>query len=287
MVIGQLLLHDASRYEQNAALIDREVMAGLLPVHFWRSVDESTITDQLNNPLPFDRWASELRTLGVSLLHIYGEAMPVAALKQLAIPYISPTPPKKSSFGWNKARQPAALTRPWGETPIPEAVHPRFLLAPGPRASRSPIRIGTYEGSRHSIKLICEQTYLRLERFRDDLEWELFENPPDVADFASLDVWVDPAEEDDLDGMVLEALATLTPVVAARTTINSLRLDEGRAGFLVPRDPNELTHAIASALFRHDQSSEKAIHAASRRLQFSPTQRSSALLALYRRITDA
>jgi len=285
MILGQLLLHDASRYEQNAANIDRETMAEAMPTHFWRSVNGTTVLDEHDNELPLERLASTIQSHKCSVLHIYGETIPVAPLKNLSIPYVSANRPRQPRIGWRKAPQPAATTLPSGEQAIREAVHSRFLWA-DTRAIRSPLRIGTFLGSRTGIRSICEQTYQRLERFRDDLEWELFDQPPELQDFLGVDVWVDPAEEGDLDGMVLEALATLTPVVAARTSVNSVRLDGGRAGFLIPRDPNELTHAIASTLFKPELSADKAAHAKGHRLRFTPEERRTDLLTLYRRISD-
>ena len=97
-----------------------------------------------------------------------------------------------------------------------------------------------------------EQTMARIRRFRDDVDWQIFDQRPSPEDLGSVDLWVDPAaEENDFDGFVAEALVVGLPVVATRTPINDLRLEQGRTGFLVPpRDPNEMTHAILSALFK-------------------------------------
>ena len=92
----------------------------------------------------------------------------------------------------------------------------------------------------------------RIHRFREDVQWRLFSHPPSPEEIASVDVWVDPAvEEDDYDGFVAEALAVGVIAVAARTPVNEQRCERGRTGFLVPPcDPNELTHAILAALFK-------------------------------------
>ena len=97
-----------------------------------------------------------------------------------------------------------------------------------------------------------EQTMARIRRFRDDVDWQIFDQRPSPEDLGSVDLWVDPAaEENDFDGFTAEALVVGLPVVATRTPINNLRLEQGRTGFLVPpRDPNEMTHVILSALFK-------------------------------------
>jgi glycosyltransferase involved in cell wall biosynthesis len=106
--------------------------------------------------------------------------------------------------------------------------------------------------SRPSVTPVIEQTMARIHRFRDDVDWHLFTHPPAPSDMASIDVWVDPAvEEEDFDGFIAEAMAAGVTAVASRTAINILRCEKGRTGFLVPPcDPNELTHAILAALFK-------------------------------------
>jgi glycosyltransferase involved in cell wall biosynthesis len=91
----------------------------------------------------------------------------------------------------------------------------------------------------------------RLHRFRDDIDWLVFDHPPTLDELGGLDAWVDPASSDtDFDGFVAETLAAGLAVVATRTSINLQRTEKGRSGLLVPYDPNELTHAILAALFK-------------------------------------
>jgi glycosyltransferase involved in cell wall biosynthesis len=141
--------------------------------------------------------------------------------------------------------------------------------------------IGSF--ARDSTRNHVEQTLHRIERFREDVQWKLFAAPPAPEDLADVDLWVDPAvEENDFDGYVAEALVVGLPVVAARTPINSLRLEKGRTGWLVPRrDPNEMTHAILSALFK-PEGTQAMVEAAKQTIsKFRARQRLRVLLQLY------
>lgn len=99
----------------------------------------------------------------------------------------------------------------------------------------------------------------------------------------AVDVWADPAtSETDFDGFVAEALVAGLLVVAARTAINSQRLEKGRTGWLVPmNDPNEMTHAILSALFKPEVASNKLTAARQTVSKFRGRQRLRMLAHMY------
>jgi glycosyltransferase involved in cell wall biosynthesis len=107
--------------------------------------------------------------------------------------------------------------------------------------------------------------------------------PLTPEDLASVDIWVDPAIDDnDLDGFVAEGLVVGLPVVATRTAINVLRLEQGRTGFLVPpRDPNEMTHAILSALFKTEVAESRQFAARQTVSKFRARQRLRILTRIY------
>jgi glycosyltransferase involved in cell wall biosynthesis len=128
-----------------------------------------------------------------------------------------------------------------------------------------------------------EQTLVRIGRFRDDVTWKLFDRPPSPDDLAGVDVWVDPAvEEADLDGFVAEAVVSGKSVVASRTEVNALRLEQGRTGLLAPpNDPNEVTHAILAALFKPEVARSKIEAARQTAGKFRPRQRSRVLERIY------
>lgn len=166
------------------------------------------------------------------------------------------------------------------ELAIPEAVEEAYWSAARERRLESG---GIAAALRKSVRNVVEQTYARLTRTRDDIEWRLFERPPTPAELAEVDVWVDPAlTDDDRDGFVAEALICGNVVVASRTTMNVQRLEKGRTGFLVPpNDPNELTHAILAALFKSELGQAKRSAARQTISKFRPRQRLRALTPIY------
>jgi glycosyltransferase involved in cell wall biosynthesis len=166
-----------------------------------------------------------------------------------------------------------------GELEIPEAVEEHYWSSDGLK----PVLHLCGSFARRGIRNVIEQTYARLTRTRDDIEWRLFERPPTPSELAEVAVWVDPAlTDDDRDGFVAEALVSGNVVVASRTTINVQRLETGRTGFLVPpNDPNELTHAILAALFKSELGQAKASAARQTISKFRPRQRLRALTPIY------
>ena len=171
------------------------------------------------------------------------------------------------------------------ELEVPEAVEEEYWMVG--RASARPdglkpvLPIGTF--ARREIRNVIGQTYARLTRTRDDIEWRLFERPPTPDELAGVGVWVDPAlTDDDRDGFVAEALVCGNVVVASRTIINMQRLEKGRTGFVVPpADPNELAHAILAALFKPELGQAKTSAARQTIAKFQPQRRLRALIPIY------
>jgi hypothetical protein len=159
---------------------------------------------------------------------------------------------------------------------LPEAVEEEFFTV---RAS------GMMVGSilRPSVKNAIEQAMHRLGRTREDVEWEIFETLPSPAEIARIGVWVDPAvDENDFDGGTAEALVAGCIVIASRTPINRHRCEEGRTAFLVPaNDPNEMTHAILSALFKPEPGQQRSAAARQTIGKFRARQRTRVLLSIY------
>jgi len=255
VIIGQLLLPGASEYERKSQRID---FVSLSTEH---DVRVGEIAD-------------------ADLVHIYA---PRDFEMTLDRPYVSNARPKRRRFRRNV--EPERVVTPLKEmadTFIPEAVDESYF---GNLATRQPgNRIGTFK--RDSITNTIEQTAARIQRFRDDVEWLLFETPPSPDDLRSVDVWVDPAiDENDFDGFVAEAIAVGTPVIASRTAINTQRLEKGRTGVLVPpRDPNEWTHAILAILFKPELRHSKRVAAQQTASKFRPRHRARALIQLYESI---
>lgn len=167
------------------------------------------------------------------------------------------------------------------EVELPEAVEEGWWEVTHEHRPPERYTIGTF--ARRGVENMVQQTYARLSRTHDDVDWRLFERAPAPGDLQAVDVWVDPAVDDrDRDGFVAEALVAGNVVVASRTILNGKRLESGRTGFLVPRnDPNEVTHAILAALFKPELSETKTAAARQTIAKFRPRQRFRALTALY------
>lgn len=300
MIIAQLLLTGASAYERKSQAIDAVSLAAEHDVRVGAVAD-------------------------ADIVHIYApRILDPAVLRDITLPFVSNVRPKGSRFPWRKVRQPARIITPIKEpaarrpktTPnqqpsaletddtarrrgrepappetfIPEAVDDQYFdpatRQPGNGATSERTRstIGTF--SRPSIRNLVEQTATRIHRFRDDVDWLLFDEQPSIEDLHSVDIWVDPAvEEEDADGFVAEAMAAGKAVVASRTAINTQRLEKGRTGILVPpHDPNELTHAILAALFKSELAQDIVTASQQTVSKFRARHRVRALVQLYESI---
>jgi hypothetical protein len=257
VIIAQLLLPGASEYERKSHRID---FASLSTEH---DVRVGEIGD-------------------ADLIHVYASRDFEMKLDR---PYVSNARPKRRRFRRNV--EPQRVVTPLKEmadTFIPEAVSDEYFGNPATGQPGNRKTIGTF--SRTAITNTIEQTAARVQRFRDDVDWLLFDTPPTPDDLRGVDVWVDPAiDESDFDGFVAEAIAAGVPVIASRTAINTQRLEKGRTGVLVPpRDPNEWTHAILAALFKPEFRHSKTVAAQQTASKFRPRHRAQALIQLYQSI---
>jgi hypothetical protein len=256
MRIAHLILPEASYYERKSQRVDAAALAG--GGHAVQVVDDPA---------------------GFELAHVYGPL--VLPRRRFTIPYVANGTMQRS---WWKPPlpQPRVLVAPIereGWTLLPEAVDEGWLVPMETGDLR--LVVGTFV--RASVKNVVEQTMHRLARTRDDITWYLFDTPPTAAELGEVGVWVDAAvEADDYDGFTAEALAIGLPVVASRTPINLRRTDKGRSALLVPAgDPNELTHAILTALFKPEVSQQRAFSARQTISKFHPRRRLRVLLPLY------
>jgi hypothetical protein len=221
--IVQLLLPGASEYERKSQRID----AASLPAAGFELTNEND----------------------ADVAHVYGPD-PLPRLRALRIPFVANARPR--SRWWRRAPEPNVVISPLKDaTFVPEAIDDVYFAERAIREPDGRYRLGTFNAQRAGIDRIIDLTLHRLHRFRDDIDWLVFDHPPTLEELGGLDAWVDPASSDtDFDGFVAEALAAGLAVVAARTPINLQRTEKGRTALLVPSDPNELTHAILAALFK-------------------------------------
>jgi glycosyltransferase involved in cell wall biosynthesis len=222
MRIAQIILPDASQYERKSQRADRAALEGR-----YEFVDDVRKSD---------------------LAHVYGGRELPSGLR-VPVPFISSSPMTRSRWPWRRGPEPAR-TVSWRE--LPEVVEDQYFGAL-PRGERGGSKVAASFGRRGTESMV-ERTLARIHRFRDDVVWNVFDHVPAPEDLRNVDVWVDPAvEEEDLDGCTAEALVSGLPVVAARTEINVARCEKGRTALLVPPgDPNEMTHAILAALFKSE-----------------------------------
>ena len=249
MRIAQIILPDASAYERKGQRADREALAG-----------RHEFVDDPGN---------------ADVAHVYTSSALTAGLD---VPYVSSAPLRKSRWPWRKAKEPGFVAT-W-ET-LPEAVEEAYFAVQAGGGNAQEKIVGSFW--RKSTQNMIEQTLARIHRFRADVAWQTFDSVPSPDDLAGVDVWADPAvDENDPDGFVAEALVVGLPVVASRTPINAARLEQGRTGWLVPpRDSNEMTHAILAALFKPEVAQVK-IHAAKQTVsKFRSRQRLRVLTQVY------
>ena len=276
MRIAQIVFPGATEYERKCQRVDHAVLAG--------AHDVVVVS------------IGEARASHADVAHVYaGGELPVAPFVRFPIPYVSSADVRRSRWPFRRAVEPDYVVSPILEKveqsryqPLSEAVEERYFSVEDRRSRLSgqagvpvPHIIGSF--AREDLKPMVEQTLARIARFRDDVTWHLFERPPEPDDLAGVDLWVDPAvDERDFDGFAAEALVAGLPVVAARTKINTMRLEHGRTGFLVkPRDPNEMTHAILSALFKPEVAAGKLNAARQTASKFRAKQRLRVLAHMY------
>lgn len=270
MRIAHILLPTASEYELKSQRADQAALAAghdvvVVPVE-------------------------EAGSSGAQVAHVYAAGeLPRALFRHFPVPYVSSADIPASRWQFRPVRRPDYVVSPLFERadggrlqPLGEAVEDAFFAArPSPREPGARPAVGSF--SRPGVRNMVDQTLARIHRVRDDVEWLVFDRPPTPADLTAVDVWVDAAvSEEDFDGFVAEALVAGLPVVASRTAINAGRLEGGRTGFLVPpRDPNELTHAILTALFKREAAEGRQIAARQTASKFRARQRLRVLTHMY------
>lgn len=264
MRIAQVILPTASEYERKSQRLDH---AGLALKH------EVVVVEH-----------AALRHTAADVVHFYGNDLAAKLVMGLRRPFIASAEPHVEllTFTFRPLQQPRYIVSPVAPIDpdarlqlLPEAVDDAYFEVED--------HLGTFGRHRPGVSNLIEQTLARLHRTREDVRWSLFDRAPTPDDLRAVDVWVDPAtSESDFDGFVAEASAAGKAVVASRTTINRQRLEKGRTGFLVPpRDPNELTHAILTALFKSEAAKLKIEAAKQTAGKFRARQRLRVLERIY------
>lgn len=271
MRIAQIVLPGASEYERKSQRADH---AALSERH------EVTVVG-----------IDAIRGIQADVAHVYANGeLPAAAFVGFPIPYVASSDVHQSRWIWKRPVPPRRVLSPLApDEPLPEVVEEGYFAAPlrAPDSTSDQKIIGSF--GRPSVRNSVEQAMARIRRFRTDVDWQIFGKPPSPEELRSVDVWVDPAvDENDFDGFTAEGLVVGLPVVATRTAINVLRLEKGRTGFLVPpRDPNEMTHGILSALFKTEVAESRQFAARQTVSKFRARHRLRILNRLYDIVKNA
>lgn len=283
MRLAQVLLIDLNLYEQKCQRLDA---AALASTHDIIQVAIDPIRSNFDS-ITARGLLRRLHAAQCDVAHIYGSALPPAIARRLDVPFVAASEFATSLPFWRSGKRvPSRAMPPAGPGAISEPVDDEFLHPPARRGHDGEWIVGSVGPHRPGIRRMLELTLTRIHRFREDVSWHLLDEAPVPEDLAAVDIWVDPAADDgDADGYTAEAMVAGLPVIASRTAVNRFRTDEGRAAVLVPPgDPNELTHAILTALFKPETIAGRL--AAARELQprFSPARRAEALAAVYREL---
>ncbi|HEV7768709.1 MAG TPA: glycosyltransferase [Thermoanaerobaculia bacterium] len=269
MRIAQIILPDASEYERKSQRADLAALSGK---------HEVTVTS-----------LDSIEDANADVAHVYaGEELPAGAFVGFPVPFVASADLRPARWRWRRPVKPRFVVSPLGEEPLSEVVEDRFFEFADRRGEKPSARkiVGSFD--RPALRNSVDQALARIRRFRDDVDWHLFTETPTPENLVSVDAWVDPAvAENDFDGFVAEALVLGLPVVATRTPINVLRLEQGRTGFVAPaRDPNELTHAILAALFKTEVAQSRLSAARQTVSKFRPRQRLRILTRLYETVVE-
>lgn len=279
MRIAQVVLDDATAYERKCQRVD---LAALSPEHEVRVVA-----------------LEEAHQTGASVAHLYaGRSLPSSRLLGFPLPYVASSDLVRSRWSLRKPAEPSRIVSPLFEKDasprqvmLPEAVEDswgqwRATTGGWRHTERDARTIASFY--RPGASNLLQQTLARIGRVREDVTWLVFDRPPTPADLPGVDLWADPAVDDtDLDGYVAEALVAGIPVVAARTPINEIRLEQGRTGMLVrPLDPNEWTHAILTALFKPEVTEPRLQAAGQTVSKFRSRNRLRVLGSIYQTLTS-
>ena len=287
MRVAQVLLSGLSLYEQKCHRLDAKALSSTHEV-----VEIAAGSSASNSGSGFEgRLLRSLIASECDVAHIYGSPLPPAMARQIAVPFVAATEvgPNRSFFRRLRKRARSRAIPPAGPGAIAEPVDDEFLRPLLRHRPEGEWIVGSAGPQRPGMRTILELTLARIYRFREDVSWHLMDEAPQPEDLAAVDIWVDPASDDgDADGFTAEALVAGLPVIASRTAVNRFRTDEGRAALLVPPgDPNELTHAILTALFKPEAIAGRLAAAKELQPRFSPARRAEALAAVYRELLQA
>ncbi len=261
MQIVQVLLPDAGFYHRKCQLLDYDQLQRTHPIAALTTSDEHEVSTYLANADPTD-----------FVVHIYGDSAHDWRVDALTFSNL-PQPPAINSV--------IKAASPLGDPAVTEPVDPAYFEFVRTATLKDKLVVGSLHRTAADLDF-CERAYARISRFREDIDWNVFETPPSVDELREIDLWADPAMGGDPNGFVCEAMAAGIPVVAAETPLNTWRTEAGASGTLVKvNDPNLFVHALLELLFKPEIADPKIQAAKERAESFRAELRAADLLRLY------
>lgn len=275
MRIAQIVASTLSALEAREQRLDLAALQPLFPVLVLTADPRGRSTDAGRRPLE-----AILKESEATVAHLYGRSLLTRRLLgRIALPVVAPAAAPSPRLPWLRIRQPDAVL---DDATAPPAVPPEYFQAGS--ANKGATRVGVLARDEEAARAVAA-TRQRIERFREDIRWRIFQKVPDAPDMRLLGAWIDPVP-DRASGGIPEAMAAGVPVIAARTSFTVALLEDGKAGFLIPPgDPNELAHAILATLFKAEMTDPKRRRASELAERFRPERRAEMLIRIYRELS--
>src|SRR4051812_24373376 len=127
------------------------------------------------------------------LVHVYApDGFPPSTVRELRIPYVSSARPRQPLL--HRVSEPARIITIEN---VPEAVEDAWFEKQNDHAEHdAQRRFVVASFSRSSVINAIQQSFARIHRFRDDIDWQIFDTPPQPGDLTRVDAWVDPATDE-------------------------------------------------------------------------------------------
>src|SRR6185436_1030129 len=154
MRIAQIVIPHASEYERKCQRVDAAALAASHEVALVSIAD----------------------AVGFDVAHVYaGDELPTGPFRRFPIPYVASHDVRRSRWPFGKPVAPEYVVTP---EQLPEAVEERYFVE---RPAQSPplhYTLGTFGAKRKGVANMVEQTLTRIHRFRDDIDWNLYDAVP-------------------------------------------------------------------------------------------------------------
>lgn len=272
----QILMPDASSFQQRSQRLDRSALEPLMPIE----------TIEIGRPgrSRARRLIREaLARTGATVAHVYASSpLPGGVMSLIEVPVVASVAGARPLLPWKRPREPRIRLGSSPDNTLPPVVEEGWFTSGNIAIGDGGTRIGVLLRDGEARDLV-EGARQRISRFRDDVRWVTFNQVPTPEEMRQISVWFAPSS-DDPDNGVPEAMAAARAIVAVRSEASRRLLAEGAAGFLVPAsDANEVTHAILAALFKPELNAPRRQRAREAAEEFRAARRAERLIEIYHR----